>query len=75
MPRHLPAQHQFAVAAAGDDAPDGFVMPDLTGLPVVSAQLQLTSRHPVRSAEICRCPGRAIGKGDAAPSLPIKPAP
>jgi len=26
------------VAAASDDAPDGFVMPDLTGLPVVSAQ-------------------------------------
>lgn len=29
------------VAAPSDDAPDGFVMPDLVGLPVVSAQAEL----------------------------------
>ncbi len=29
------------VATAGDDVPDGFVMPDLTGMPVVSAQAEL----------------------------------
>jgi beta-lactam-binding protein with PASTA domain len=30
------------VAATDDSPPDGFVMPDLTGLPVVSAEAQLT---------------------------------
>ena len=30
------------VAAADDSAPDGFVMPDLTGLPIVTAQSLLT---------------------------------
>jgi beta-lactam-binding protein with PASTA domain len=45
------------VAAPGDDAPDGFVMPDLTGLPVVTAQ-----------AELAR-----VGSGNAAPALPVKP--
>jgi beta-lactam-binding protein with PASTA domain len=30
------------VAAPSDEAPDGFVMPDLVGLPVVSAQAELT---------------------------------
>src|SRR5664279_3084596 len=29
------------VAAAADDSPDGFVMPDLTGMPIVSAQAAL----------------------------------
>jgi len=62
------------VAAAGDDAPDGFVMPDLTGLPVVSAQLQLT-KVGIQSAppKYVDVPVAPIGKGDAAPSLPIKP--
>jgi len=31
------------VAAPDDEAPDGFVMPDLTGLPIVTAQSQLTN--------------------------------
>jgi hypothetical protein len=31
------------VAASGGDAPDGFVMPDLTGLPIVSAQAELAA--------------------------------
>jgi len=38
------------VAAPDDTRPDGFVMPDLTGLPVVSAQSMLT-RVGIRSGE------------------------
>ncbi len=37
------------VAAPADDAPDGFVMPDLVGLPVVAAQAEL-AKVGIRSA-------------------------
>jgi beta-lactam-binding protein with PASTA domain len=62
------------VAAAGDDAPDGFVMPDLTGLPIVSAQAQLTAVGVhAATPNFVDVPVAPLGKGNAAPSLPVKP--
>jgi beta-lactam-binding protein with PASTA domain len=62
------------VAAAGDDAPDGFVMPDLTGLPVVTAQAELT-RVGLKAAapsfvDVHVAP---VGSGNAPPKPPVKP--
>jgi beta-lactam-binding protein with PASTA domain len=62
------------VAAADDDAADGFVMPDLTGLPVVSAQAELT-RVGIQSAtpKFVNVPISPVGTGNAPPSFPIRP--
>jgi beta-lactam-binding protein with PASTA domain len=62
------------VAAPGDDAPDGFVMPDLTGLPVVTAQAEL-ARVGIQSAKprFVDVPVAPVGSGNAAPALPVKP--
>jgi beta-lactam-binding protein with PASTA domain len=62
------------VAAAEDDAPDAFVMPDLTGLPVVTAQAELT-RVGIQSAkpQFVDVPVTPVGSGDAAPAPPVKP--
>ena len=61
------------VAAPGDDAPDGFVMPDLTGLPVVTAQAEL-ARVGIQSAtKFVNVPVAPVGSGDTAPALPVKP--
>ena len=37
------------VAAPDDDIPDGYVMPDLTGLPIVTAQAELAQSRASRS--------------------------
>ena len=62
------------VAAPGDDAPDGFVMPDLTGLPVVTAQAQLAKvgiqSLPPTFVDI---PIGPVGTGNTPPRLPVKP--
>jgi hypothetical protein len=55
------------VAAPSDDAPDGFVMPDLTGLPVVTAQAELAR------PQFVDVPMAPIGKGNAMPVMPVKP--
>ena len=62
------------VAAPGDDAPDGFVMPDLTGLPVVSAQAQL-ARVGIKTAtpKMVGVPVALVGGGDAPLKPPVKP--
>jgi len=61
------------VAAAGEDAPDGFVMPDLTGLPVVSAQAELTKvglkTGPPNFVDEHVPP---VGNGNAPPKTPVK---
>jgi eukaryotic-like serine/threonine-protein kinase len=67
-------QVNLLVAAPADDAPDGFVMPDLVGLPVVSAQASL-SKAGIKSApatfvDIAVGP---VGSGSAAPRLPVTP--
>jgi beta-lactam-binding protein with PASTA domain len=61
------------VAAPGDDAPDGFVMPDLAGLPVVSAQAELTRVGIQSATNFVDAPAAPIGNGDALPKPPVKP--
>ena len=62
------------MAAAEDDAPDGFVMPDLTGLPVVTAQAEL-ARVGIKTAapSFVDVPVAPMGSGNALPVLPVKP--
>ncbi len=62
------------VAAPDDDAPDGFVMPDLTGLPVVSAQREL-AKVGIQSARptFVNVPVAPVGSGDALPRPPVRP--
>src|SRR5580658_2246094 len=60
------------VAAASDEAADGFVMPDLVGLPVVTAQALLAkvgiqSPDPTYMAQ----PVASVGSGDAPPKAPV----
>jgi beta-lactam-binding protein with PASTA domain len=61
------------VAAASDDAPDGFVMPDLAGLPVVSAQAELSSVGIQSTTNFVEVPVAPMGSGVAPPTLPVKP--
>jgi beta-lactam-binding protein with PASTA domain len=61
------------VAAAGDDAPDGFVMANLIGLPVVSAQRELAGVGIQSTTTFVDVPIAPVGKEDAAPVLPVKP--
>jgi beta-lactam-binding protein with PASTA domain len=61
------------VAAPDDNAADGFVMPDLTGLPVVSAQADLTRVGIKSVAEFVDVPVAPMGRGDAAPTPPVSP--
>jgi beta-lactam-binding protein with PASTA domain len=61
------------VAAASDDAPDGFVMPDLTGLMVVTAQAELARVGIQSETNFVDVPVAPVGDGDAAPKLPVRP--
>jgi beta-lactam-binding protein with PASTA domain len=61
------------VAAPDDTAADGFVMPDLTGLPVVSAQAELTRVGIKSVAKFVNVPVAPMGRGDAAPTPPVRP--
>jgi beta-lactam-binding protein with PASTA domain len=62
------------VAAPEDDAPDGFVMPDLTGLPVVTAQAEL-ARIGIKSAspKFVTVPIAPMGNSYAAFKPPVRP--
>jgi beta-lactam-binding protein with PASTA domain len=62
------------VAAPGDDGPDGYVMPDLTGLPLASAQAAL-DRVGIKAAppKIVDVPVAPMSSGDAPPVAPLKP--
>jgi beta-lactam-binding protein with PASTA domain len=62
------------VAAPDDEAADGFVMPDLVGLPVVTAQSQLAKVGiQTEVPKYVPVPIGPVGSGDAAPRLPVKP--
>jgi beta-lactam-binding protein with PASTA domain len=61
------------VAAADDTVADGFVMPDLTGLPVASAQADLARVGIKSTAKFVDVPVAPMGRGDAAPTLPVRP--
>ena len=62
------------VAAPDDESVDGYVMPDLVGLPVVSAQSALI-KVGIKSAapHYVDVPVGPIGTGNAPPVLPVKP--
>jgi beta-lactam-binding protein with PASTA domain len=62
------------VAAQGDDQADGFVMPELTGLPIVAAQAQL-AKVGIQTAVPTYIPQSVapVGTGDAPPKAPVKP--
>ena len=69
-----PPSINLLVAAPGDDAPDGFVMPDLSGLPIVTAQAQLAKvgidSLPPTFVDV---PISPIGTGNAPPKPPVRP--
>src|SRR5579862_2428831 len=62
------------VAAPNDVLPDGYVMPDLTGLPVASARAML-AKVGIKTAQpsFVDVPVAPVGSGNAPPKLPIKP--
>ena len=68
-----PSVNLLVAAAADDTAPDGFVMPDLTGLPVVTAQAELTRMGIQSTAKFVDVPVGPMGSGEALPRLPIRP--
>ena len=61
------------VAAPGDNAPDGFVMPNLSGLPVVTAQRELASVGIKSAAMFVDVPVAPVGRGSAVPAPPVRP--
>jgi len=62
------------VAAADDQTADGFVMPDLVGLPIVTAQAQL-AKVGIQTATptYVPTPVQPVGAGNAALKAPVKP--
>jgi len=62
------------VAAPPDDTPDGFVMPDFAGVPIVSAQAALTrvgiKFAPPAFVDVNVPP---VGEGNAPPRAPVAP--
>ena len=62
------------VAAPSDETPDGYSMPDLTGMPVVSAQAALARVGIQTDTPIyVDAPVAPVGSGDAMPKPPIRP--
>lgn len=62
------------VAAPDDNAPDGYVMPELVGLPIVTAQEQL-SRVGIQTNTpvFIDVPIPSVGTGNAPPAPPVAP--
>jgi beta-lactam-binding protein with PASTA domain len=62
------------VAAPDDEATGGYVMPDMTGLPIVSAQAQLTKVGlKFLPPDFVDVPVPPVGVGNAPPKLPVPP--
>ena len=62
------------VAVPDDEAPDGFVMPDLTGLPLASAQAQLASVGiKAVTPRVAEAAATVSSSGDAPLSPPVRP--
>ncbi len=62
------------VAVPEDTTPDGYVMPDLVGLPVVTAQDQLAKAGiKTNTPAFIDVPIPAVGSGDAPPAQPVAP--
>jgi beta-lactam-binding protein with PASTA domain len=58
-------------AAPDDETPDGYVMPDMTGLPVVTAQMEL-AKMGIKTAvpNYAEMPGSPVGIGEGPPVRP-----
>jgi len=62
------------LAAPADAPPDGYSMPDLTGMPVVSAQAVLAKVGIKTDTPVyVDAPFAPVGSGDAAPKPPVRP--
>jgi beta-lactam-binding protein with PASTA domain len=61
------------VAAPADDAPDGYVMPDLAGSLAVNAQAQLAKVGIKSTTSFVDVAVPPVTSGDALPRLPVKP--
>jgi beta-lactam-binding protein with PASTA domain len=61
------------VAAAGNQTSDGFVMPELIGLPVVTAQAELARVGIQSTAAFVDVPVAPMGTGNTPPTLPVRP--
>ncbi len=62
------------IAAPDDEAPDGYVMPDLAGLPVLSAQSALTKVGIKTATPVyVNVSVAPVGSGNAPPVMPVKP--
>jgi beta-lactam-binding protein with PASTA domain len=62
------------VAAPSDQAPDGFVMPDMVGRSVETVQTELTEVGiKTLPPTLVDVPIAPVGSGDAPPSLPVRP--
>jgi eukaryotic-like serine/threonine-protein kinase len=61
------------VAGPDDTTPDGYVMPDMSGLPVVTAQMEL-ARVGIKTGAptYVDVPVPPVGSGDAPPRMPVK---
>ena len=69
-----PSINLLVAASSEDDAPDGYVMPDLTGMPVVAAQAEL-AQVGIKSAlpKFVTVPIAPVGNGSAATKPPVRP--
>jgi len=62
------------VATPDDQTPDGYTMPDLIGLPIVSAQLQLAKVGiKTQTPGYVDVPIAPVGSGTAPPKIPVRP--
>jgi eukaryotic-like serine/threonine-protein kinase len=61
------------VAAASDDVPDGFVMPELIGFPADSARAELARVGIIAETNLVDVPVGLVGSGDAPPRMPVRP--
>ncbi|MGC9159013.1 MAG: PASTA domain-containing protein [Terracidiphilus sp.] len=61
------------VAAPAQDAPDGFVMPDLVGLAAAGAQKELAGVGIQSTVEEAGAPVEPMGSGFAPPIPPVRP--
>jgi len=62
------------VAGPGNETSDGWVMPDMTGWPVLSAQAAL-AKVGIKMAQpdLVNVPVAPVGTGDAPPAQPVRP--
>ncbi len=61
------------VAAPDDNAPDGYVMPELVGPLLASAQAQLSRVGIKSTVSNVDVPVAPVASGDASPRMPVKP--